>query len=125
MKKKHEGVKVPPLAPNLPPFQWTPEHQESFDKLKKALTSALVLTYPNYSKPFLLEMDVSLKGLGTVLLQEDDKGNPCVVSYASHTLRPYEKSIKNYSSAKLELLALKWTVCKSLGVIFLVLSSPF
>ena len=30
MKKKHAGVTVPPLAPNLPPFQWMPEHQQSF-----------------------------------------------------------------------------------------------
>ena len=30
MKKKCAGVKVPPLSPNLPPFQWMPEHQESF-----------------------------------------------------------------------------------------------
>ena len=35
-----------------------------------------------------------------------------VISYASHTLKPYEKSMHNYSSAKLELLALKWSVCK-------------
>ena len=112
MKKKHAVVKVPPLAPNLPPFQWTPEHQESFDKLKEALTSALVLSYPNYSKPFFLEMDASLKGLGTVPLREDDEDNLCVVSYASHTLKPYEKSMKNYSSAKLKLLALKWSACE-------------
>ena len=26
-------------------------------------------------------------------------------------LKPYEKSLRNYSSAKLELLALKWAVC--------------
>ena len=37
MKKKHAGVKGPPLVPNLPPFQWMPEHQESFEKLKEAL----------------------------------------------------------------------------------------
>ena len=35
-----------------------------------------------------------------------------VVSFASHTLKPYEKSMKNYSSTKLKLLALKWSVCK-------------
>ena len=112
MKKKHAGVKVPPLAPNLPPFQWMPEHQESFEKLKEALITALVLSYPNCSKLFLLKMETSLKGLGTVLSQEDDKGNLCVVSYASQTLKPYEKSMRNYSSAKLKLLALKWSVCE-------------
>ena len=34
----------------------------------------------------------------------------CVVAYASQTLRPSEQSMRNYSSAKLELLALKWAV---------------
>ena len=57
-------------------------------------------------------MDASLKGLGAVLLQEDNEGNLHVVSYASHTLKPNEKSMKSYSSAKLKLLALKWSVCK-------------
>ena len=51
----------------------------SFEKLKEALTSALVLAYPDYSKPFILEMDASLKGLGAVLLQEDSMGNLHVV----------------------------------------------
>ena len=101
MKKKHVSVKVPPLAHNLPPFQWIPEYQESFDKLKEALTVAPVLSYPNYSKPFILETDALLKGLGAVLSQEDNKGHLHVVSYASCSLKPYEKSMKNYSSAKL------------------------
>ena len=46
-----------------------------------------------------------------MLLQEDDDGNFCVISYASHTLKPYERSMQKYSSAKLELLALKWAIC--------------
>ena len=71
-KKNHAGVKVPPLAPNLPSFQWIPEYQESFEKLKEALITALVLSYPNYSKLFNLGMDASLKCLGAVLSQEDD-----------------------------------------------------
>ena len=93
-------------------FEWTELHQESFEKLKLALTSAPVLAYPNYSKPFLLETDASLKGLRAVLSQEDDNGKMRVISYASRTLKPYEKSMRNYSSAKLELLTLKWSVCQ-------------
>ena len=110
--KKCARVKLPPLAPSLPKFVWTAEHQESFDKLKDALTSAPILAYPNYSKKFVLETDASLKGLGAVLTQEDDDGNFRVISYANRTLRPYECSMRNYSSAKLELLVLKWAMCE-------------
>ena len=110
--KKHAHVKLPPLAPNLPPFKWTTEHLESLNKLKEALTSAPVLAYPNYVKHFILETDASLNGLGTVLSQEDDGGNYCTISFASHTLKLYERSMRNYSSAMLELLVLKWAICK-------------
>ena len=39
---------------DLPEFQWTPACQEGFDQLKKALTEAPVLAYPDYSKPFYI-----------------------------------------------------------------------
>ena len=70
-KKKKFGIKIPPLAQNLPPFEWTLEHQESFERLKHSLITAPILAYPNYEKLFLLETDASLKGLGTVLSQQD------------------------------------------------------
>ena len=112
MTKKCARVKLPPLANNLPPFVWTTEHQESFDKLKDALTSAPILAYPDYSQKFILETDASLKGLCAVLTQEDDEGNFRVFSYASHRLKLYERSMRNHSFAKLELLVLKWAVCE-------------
>ena len=112
IKMKCAGTKVPPLVHNLPPFQWAPEHQESFDKLKEALTTAPVLSYLDYSKPFLPKTDTLLKDLGAILLQEDIEGHLNVVSYASCTLKPFKKSMKSYSSAKLKLQALKWSVCE-------------
>ena len=35
-----------------------------------------------------------------------------VIAYASHSLRPSKRSMWDYSSAKIELMALKWSVCE-------------
>ena len=94
-KKSRHRIRLPPLQSNLPPFEWTELHEQSFEKLKLALTSAPVLAYPNYNKPFLLETDASLKGLGAVLSQEDDNSHMHVISYASRTLKSYKKSMQN------------------------------
>ena len=51
-------------------FTWTTLCQETFDKLRKLLTSALVLVYPNFRVPFVLETDASIAGLGAVLAQK-------------------------------------------------------
>ena len=56
-----------------------------------------------------METDASFEGLGAVLSQERE-GKKVVIAYASRALRPTEKNMDNYSSMKLELLALKWSV---------------
>ena len=88
---------------------WNDDCDRAFQDLKTKLTSAPVLGYPDFSKEFVLEVDASLHGLGAVLSQERGKKN-VVIAYASRTLRPTEKNMDNYSSMKLELLALKWSV---------------
>ena len=96
-----------------PTFVWASEHQKAFNALKIALTPAQVLGYPDFNKEFILETDTSLRGLEAVLSQVDETGKVCVIAYASQTLRPSEKSMHNYTSAKLELLALKWAVTET------------
>ena len=82
---------------------------QSFNTLKEKLTTAPVLGYPDFTKPFIVETDASFNGLGAVLSQEQD-GIKRVICYASRSLKPPERNDQNYSSTKLELLALKWAV---------------
>ena len=96
------------LEPNV--FEWMIEHQEAFDALKETLCTAPVLGYPDFNREFILEPDASLKGLGAILSQQQKDGSIHVIAYASWSLCPSERSMCNYSSAKLELLMLKWDV---------------
>ena len=88
------------ILTNLEPkiFEWMIEHQEAFDALKEALCTTPVLGY------------ASPKGLGAILSQQQKDGSIHVIAYASQSLHPSERSMCNYSSAKLELLVLKWAV---------------
>ena len=88
-------------------FNWTGKHHDVFDLLKTCLTSVPVLGYPEFSRPFDLETDASLQGLGVVLSQRDENGKSRVITYASRSLWPNERTMWNYSSVKLELLVLK------------------
>ena len=88
---------------------WTADCEKAFNTLKKRLISAPVLTFADFTKPFILHVDASNEGLGAVLSQEVDQ-KLRVVAYASRRLEPTEKNMQNYSSRKLELLALKWSV---------------
>lgn len=68
-----------------------------------------VLAYADFTKPFVLEVDASHAGLVDVLAQEQD-GRRKPIAFASRGLRPTERNMSNYSSRKLELLALKWAI---------------
>lgn len=84
---------------------WTPECQEAFEALKAALLSAPILADADFTKPFHLYTDASLDGLGAVLSQVHE-GRERVIAYASRSLHPPEWNDQNYSSFKLEFLAL-------------------
>ena len=90
---------------------WTTLCEESFEALKTRLVSAPVLVYADFALPFVLEVDASHSGLGAVLSQEQE-GVVRPVAYASRGLRPTERNMDNYSSMKLEFLALKWAMAE-------------
>ena len=64
-------------------FTWTPESDLGFNALKQKLTSAPILALPNWSKPFLLDTDVSETAIGAVLSQVHNDGSEYMIAYAS------------------------------------------
>ena len=87
--------------------EWEEEHQKAFQGLKDLLSSAPVLAYADYKKPFTLNTDASGHGLGAALYQKDENGHERPIAYASRSLA---KSEKKYPAHKMEFLALKWAV---------------
>jgi hypothetical protein len=78
-------------------YKWSEACHDSFEELRKRLTTAPVLTMPNIHKSFDIYCDASKQGLGCVLMQEGH-----VIAYASRQLRKHEQ---NYPTHDLELAA--------------------
>ncbi|CAJ0579402.1 unnamed protein product, partial [Mesorhabditis spiculigera] len=84
-------------------IEWNESSLEAFDKLKKAMTEEPVLMSPDFSKPFRLESDASIKGLSAILMQADDEKRWHPISYWS---RPTKGQEPKFPPIELEALAL-------------------
>ncbi|KAL0373524.1 UNVERIFIED_CONTAM: Retrovirus-related Pol polyprotein from transposon [Sesamum radiatum] len=80
------------------PFNWNDRCAQSFEELKRRLTSAPILALPSGDGGYVVYTDASRQGLGCVLLQHGK-----VIAYASRQLRPHEM---NYPTHDLELAAI-------------------
>ena len=86
------------------PFNWGPEHEESFAMLKKEIIKAPVLAYYNPQKETVLQTDASIKGLGACLLQEEKP-----IYFAGKALT---KTQRGYIAIEIESLSVAWAVEK-------------
>ena len=79
-------------------FKWEESCQQSLDRLKDALASALVLKLPEFTKPFEVTTDTSGRAICTILVQENH-----IITYMSRKLKAHKK---NYPTHDLELLSI-------------------
>lgn len=82
------------------------EAVDAFQQLKSILMSSDILTYPDFSKPFLITTDASNYAIGAVLSQ-GAIGSDKPIHFASRTLSRTEE---NYSATEKEMLAIYWAL---------------
>lgn len=88
------------LTKNNVNFEWGKNQQESFETLKRDLTSDKVMVYFDATKQTVMIVDASPLGLGALLTQDGK-----VISYGSQALNDVET---RYSQTEKESLAVVW-----------------
>ncbi|CAH8637620.1 unnamed protein product [Dicrocoelium dendriticum] len=84
-------------------WKWTKECQQSFDVVKEALTSDLLLTHFNPNFKIAVATDASNYGVGAVISHVFPHGGEKAIAHAARALTPAEN---NYSQIEKEALAI-------------------
>eukprot|EP00741_Cyanophora_paradoxa_P005119 tig00000863_g4961.t1 len=89
-------------------LQWTPEASDALADLKKVMCDDIVLMLPDFSKPFIIYTDWSLRAMGAALMQADSDSRERPIAFISRTLTATEA---RYSSpTEGECIAVMWAV---------------
>jgi hypothetical protein len=67
-------------------FSWTEDVENDFIRIKKAISSALVLAKPDFEKDFIIYTNATEEAISVILLQCDDHYNKKPVAYMSQIL---------------------------------------
>jgi hypothetical protein len=80
------------------PFQWTDVEQQAFDKMKAIVCCEVLLSYPDFNKPFHIHTDASHYQLGAVISQDNRP-----IAFYSRKLQPAQV---RYTTTERELLSI-------------------
>ena len=73
-------------------IEWTDDCEHAFNRLKEALTTSPILTFPQMNHQFIVTTDTSLSAIGYSLSQIGPDGQKHQVSYGGRSLRTNEKN---------------------------------
>lgn len=86
---------------------WRPAvEQRCFDAIKAALVNFTILSFPDFSKPFMILCDSSHRQMGAALVQLDDEGCPRPICFASASL---DAAQRRYGISDKEGLCVVWS----------------
>jgi hypothetical protein len=83
-------------------FNWMNEHQKAFENIKKIICREVMLTFPDFSKPFHIYTDANDKQLGAVITQDEKP-----IAFYSRKLNSAEQ---RYTTGKQELFSIVETL---------------
>ncbi len=86
--------------------KWTHDYRECFEDFKKVLVEAFTLHYPDYDLPWILRVDASTMGIGSVLLQDRDG----VLEPIMFQSQKFSKQAMNWSTIEQECYAIYHSV---------------
>ena len=85
---------------------WSTEQDDAFNRIKRALSSAPVLHFPDFSRESVVHTDASELGAGAFLAQPSTDGKVLeIIAYYSHR---FSKSQRHYSATMKECCAVVW-----------------
>ncbi len=90
-------------------FEWTAEHQQSFERIRKQIREAKMLHHPDPSLPFEVVCDASQLGVGACLQQRRHDGSVQAVSFVSKLFTPTQA---NWHVSEQEIFAVIFAVEK-------------
>ena len=97
------------------PWLWTPQCQESFEKIKKTLTSDLSLARYDPSLDIIVASDASSYGISACILHKLPDGSRKAVAHASRSLLQAEKQYSQIEKHKVPQIPTCLTVLTTNG----------
>ena len=85
MQKHRSDILIPLTKMNYKQaiWNWTKDHQKSFEHMKKSISREALLLYPTFSKLFVIHTDASKVQCGAVISQDNKP-----IAFCSRKLNP-------------------------------------
>jgi hypothetical protein len=78
------------------PWEWTPDCQAAYKKIKELVASDVTLTMPSNDGKYRVECDASYYATGAVLSQQQTDETWRLVAFASWTMSPTQRNYQVY-----------------------------